>query len=294
MASAASPSKPTPSNADEALAGINWTEGFPVPVQRRIRKLYEVQDEFSKLNMEYQKERLVLEAKYTKLYSPLFDQRREVVAGASTVGTYDLADDGTEDKGIEEFWLGCLSNLSEAGQFINDRDAEALKYLEDIRYEVLTGDDMGFKIVFHFKENPFFTNKTLEKTYILDDTEELVPKQFIGTKIDWKAGKNLTVEMKKKKATDKRLRGKAAAAVVTTEEPCDSFFNWFDPPEMPENPYDLEQSVLDALQEELTLDYDLGAALKERLIPRAIEWYTGEAVEDEYYDEGEGFEEGDQ
>lgn len=276
---------------EEAFKEPDWTEGFPAPVQRRVKALYEVQERFGQVNKEFQKEKLALEVKYSKLYAPLFDERAAVVKGTKTVPKFDVADDETEDKGIEDFWVAGLSNLTESGQFITERDADVLRYLEDIRYEIITGEELGFKLLFHFAENPYFTNKVLEKTYIMDDTEELIPKRFIGTKIDWKAGKNVTVEVKKKKTQDKKLKGKAPAAVVTSEEPCDSFFNWFNPPELPENPYDLEQEELESLQDELSYDYDIAAAIKDRLIPRAVYWFTGEAVEEEYYDEGEEYEE---
>jgi hypothetical protein len=34
-----------------------------------------------------------------------------------------------------------------------------LKHLVDVRAEVLTGEDTGFKLLFEFEENKFFTNK---------------------------------------------------------------------------------------------------------------------------------------
>jgi nucleosome assembly protein 1-like 1 len=50
---------------------------------------------------------------------------------------------------------------------------------------------------------------------------------------------------------------------------------------------------MDELQEELTIDFDIGYAIKDNVIPRAVEWFTGEIApfpEDEYgeYDEDEG------
>ncbi len=53
----------------------------------------------------------------------------------------------------------------------------------------------GFKLTFTFKENPYFTNTVLTKTYHLLDDGEPVLERSEGTEIDWKAGKNITVKV---------------------------------------------------------------------------------------------------
>lgn len=50
----------------------------------------------------------------------------------------------------------------------------------------MTGEDRGFKLFFEFEDNKFFDNKVLEKAYILEPEEDVIPKKFIGCKIDWK------------------------------------------------------------------------------------------------------------
>lgn len=37
-------------------------------------------------------------------------------------------------------------------------------------------------------------------------------------------------------------------------------------------PSDLSDEQMDALQEELSVDFDIGFSFKENLIPRAVEW----------------------
>ena len=39
------------------------------------------------------------------------------------------------------------------------------------------------------------------------------------------------------------------------------------------------------IEERLELDYQLGEDIKEKLIPRAIDWFTGEALQFEEFDE---------
>lgn len=63
--------------------------------------------------------------------------------------------------------------------------------------------------------------------------------------------------------------------------PTDSFFNFFSPPKPPaEN----EETSSD-IEERLELDYQLGEDIKEKLIPYAIDWFTGEALQYETADE---------
>ncbi len=42
--------------------------------------------------------------------------------------------------------------------------------------------------------------------------------------------------------------------------------------QIPSNPEDLNDDELEALQEELTADFDIGFAIKDQIIPRAVEW----------------------
>lgn len=70
--------------------------------------------------------------------------------------------------------------------------------------------------------------------------------------------------------------------------PTESFFNFFDPPKAPEAD---EDDATSDVEERLELDYQLGEDIKEKLIPRAIDWFTGEALQFEEVDED--LEEGD-
>ena len=76
--------------------------------------------------------------------------------------------------------------------------------------------------------------------------------------------------------------------VVKKTVPTESFFNFFDPPKAPGED---EEEVSDDVEERLELDYQLGEDIKEKLIPRAIDWFTGEALQFEEIDDD--LEEGD-
>jgi nucleosome assembly protein 1-like 1 len=82
--------------------------------------------------------------------------------------------------------------------------------------------------------------------------------------------------------------------VVKKTVPTESFFNFFDPPKPPTDDDDDNGSDI---EERLELDYQLGEDIKEKLIPRAVDWFTGEALQYENlddFDEGEFEDEDDE
>lgn len=66
--------------------------------------------------------------------------------------------------------------------------------------------------------------------------------------------------------------------VVKRTVPTESFFNFFSPPEATSGD-DEDDDTSTELEERLELDYHLGEDIKEKLIPRAVDWYTGEALQ---------------
>lgn len=74
--------------------------------------------------------------------------------------------------------------------------------------------------------------------------------------------------------------------VIKKTVPTDSFFNFFSPPAPPAE----DGSQHSDIEERLELDYTLGEDIKEKIIPRAVDWFTGEALQ---YEALEDFEEVD-
>jgi nucleosome assembly protein 1-like 1 len=69
--------------------------------------------------------------------------------------------------------------------------------------------------------------------------------------------------------------------VVRKTVPCESFFNFFAPPKPPAD----DETGSSDIEERLELDYQLGEDIKEKLIPRAVDWFTGEALQFEQLDD---------
>jgi len=272
---------------------------LPPIVRRRVHALENLQNQYRALYKQYQAEVRELERKYQKLYDPIYDKRSSVVSGAHEptdeearvekkeedeegVKLREASPSDADIKGIPQFWLQVLQNNSYVGSQITEEDEEALTFLKDIRFSELEGAE-GFTLTFQFAENPYFSNTTLVKTYHMEMDEvlgELEYSHATGTEITWKAGKNLTVKQTKKKT---KAKGKKPARVVTVEEPCESFFTFFSPPQLPK---DEEEEIDEEEAEMLEADFDIGCIIKDKLIPYALLWFTGEAAEFEGDDFG--------
>jgi nucleosome assembly protein 1-like 1 len=203
-----------------------YIESLPAPVRRRVAGLKGIQKDHSKLETEFQEEVLQLEKKYFAKFTPLYQKRaaivngktepteEEVERGAKDDSDAEEAADEPEPKpeeaapvaaGIPEFWLSAMKNQISLAEMITDRDEQALKHLTDIRMEYL--DRPGFRLIFEFSENEFFTNKTISKTYFYQEENgyggDFIYDHAEGDKIDWKEGKDLTVRVESKKQRNK-------------------------------------------------------------------------------------------
>lgn len=259
----------------------------------RVEELQHIQEKHDDLEKEFRKERAALEEKYAKLYAPLYDERAQIVIGDKDVPLPEgePAPTGDAEKGIPGFWATVLAR---ADLVQSEKDADALTYLTNITCETVTGtskqpadedggpeeeiETTGFKLTFTFKENPYFTNTVLTKTYYMLDDDEPVLERSEGTEIDWKQGKNITVKVMKKKP---KKGAKPDAKPQTKLEPVESFFTFFKPPQVPDDDADLDGEEMEQLHDAIEADYDAGDMIKTKLIPHAVDWFTGEALEDE-------------
>jgi len=191
--------------------------------------------------------------------------------------------EGTQEKvaGIPGFWLTAMQNCDEIAEIITDEDTAILSSLADIRLSYLDGR-MGFKLEFQFDENKYFENKTLTKVYELapeKHTAYLTFEKSIGTPINWKPGKNVTV-----KAVTKKQKNKAGKVRQTTRQVKQkSFFNFFSPVQRPSDNEETDETdeALSKQEEEFDLDSEVGECFKSKLIPHAVLWFTGEAINDD-------------
>ncbi|XP_009626394.1 nucleosome assembly protein 1;4-like isoform X1 [Nicotiana tabacum] len=258
-------------------------------VRKRVDVLRELQSQHDELESQFFEERSALEAKYQKLYAPLYTKRYEIVNGVVEVEGVNEAlmnqgedKEAENEKGVPNFWLTAMKTNEILAEEISERDEEALKYLKDIKWCKID-DRKGFKLEFFFDTNPFFTNSVLTKTYHMIDDDDPILEKAIGTKIDWCPGKCLTQKILKKKP---KKGSKNAKPIIKTEN-CESFFNFFKPPQVPEDDDDddIDEDAAEELQNLMEQDYDIGSTIRDKIIPHAVSWFTGEAAEaDEFED----------
>jgi nucleosome assembly protein 1-like 1 len=174
---------------------------------------------------------------------------------------------------------------------IAERDQKALEYLIDIRCTYFTGrpvapvkppaisyavvaagtstpsnalaitsgepssDDIGYKLSFDFRSNPYFTDNTLEKTYYykngqVDEFGEFLYAKSVGCTIHWKSGMDLTAA---------NAAGDAAGPV--------SFFTFFQPKSLPSESEVNKMTDEDyiALLDDIEGDFECGGDIRDEV-----------------------------
>ncbi|KIP01546.1 hypothetical protein PHLGIDRAFT_96882 [Phlebiopsis gigantea 11061_1 CR5-6] len=302
------------------LAGLlgrssGYIESLPVEVKRSVEALKGVQVKQNELQNQYKRECLELEKKYSELQKPLYERRRAIITGEAKPTPEEIKAGEDQEKkeddeytplpaatgendtaAIPEFWLTALRNHPALSEMITDRDADALRSLFDISITYLPPKETkpGFKILFHFKPNDYFKNEVLEKTYLYQEEVgyegDFVYDRAIGTTIEWNEDKDLTKTFEIKKQRNKNTN---RTRLVRKAKPTESFFNFFSPPTPPSEETiesgDIEEDELEAIEDQLEVDYQIGEDLKEKIIPRAVDYFTGKALEYEGYDDDEDF-----
>ncbi|XP_076471509.1 nucleosome assembly protein 1-like 1 isoform X2 [Babylonia areolata] len=305
-----------------------FIHSLPKVVQRRLKALKKLQNEVISVESQFYREVHELECKYAASYASIFEKRSAVVKGRhepteeecdwpsdeekeddedeakladelkkkATVTDAKEEDATQEDvKGVPGFWLTIFKNVDLLQEMVQPHDEPILNHLWDIRAKLSEEETKGFTLEFHFEPNEYFTELVLTKQYTMrfeqDPTDpfgyegpEIV--KCVGCPITWNKGKNVTVKVVKKK---QKHKGKGLTRTVTKTVQNDSFFNFFNPPEVPEgeNEDDLDDDM-DAL---LAADFEIGHFIRERIVPRAVLYFTGEAMDSDYEEEDEGEEE---
>ncbi|KAH1131889.1 hypothetical protein J1N35_003267 [Gossypium stocksii] len=270
-------------------------ESLSPNVRKRVEVLREIQGQHDELEAKFFEERAALEAKYQKLYQPLYAKRYDIVNGvAEAEGTTNDAamdqkeDNAAEEKGVPDFWLTAMKNNDVLSDEITERDEGALKYLKDIKWHRIE-EPKGFKLEFYFDPNPYFKNTLLTKTYHMIDEDEPILEKAIGMEIEWYPGKCLTQKILKKKPK----KGSKNAKPITKTEDCESFFNFFNPPEVPDDDEDIDEDTAEELQNQMEQDYDIGSTIRDKIIPHAVSWFTGEAIQGDELEIGDEDEDDD-
>ena len=178
--------------------------------------------EYDSLTDQYDKKFLELDEKIDSIVTTKEKEKIEITQEEKE--KYGITDDDAEVKEIEDYWEKVIINSRYFT--ITDKDKIILKYLHKVKMVKFPGNNNhninDFRIDFYFKENEFFSNEILSKTYIYQKDATL--KKAEGTKIEWKSpDKNTTIEkVRKKVKKGKRYFNEEK------EKKVDSFFSFFE------------------------------------------------------------------
>jgi nucleosome assembly protein 1-like 1 len=300
-------------------------------VKRRIKALKKLQKKCLDIESKFYEEVHALECKYASQYDPLYEKRKDILCGVveptdsdcewasedeeeddalaeelkkkmNIGGDGDAKTPGSDEnaKGVPEFWLQIFRQVDTLSEMLQEHDEPILRHLEDIKVKYSDpGKPMSFELEFLFSENEFFANRSLTKVYVMRaEPDETDPLSFEGPeiikcngcKIDWKKGKDVTVKVIKKR---QKHKSKGSVRTIEKKIKADSFFNFFDPPIVP-SLEDGAEEMDEETEQLLAADFEIGHFFRDRIIPRAVLYFTGEALEeDDDYDEEEEDEDGD-
>jgi nucleosome assembly protein 1-like 1 len=238
-----------------------------------VLRLRAAQAEHEAVFDEFAAERRALDDKYAARFAPLYARRSAALA----------------DGAIPAFWATAFAHCEVVAENITDKDAAALRYLRDVTVAEVSAAEAAaappaapltagsYTLTFAFAPNPHFENDALTKTYVMEADDDGELDRAVGCEIRWKPGKDLTHRVLKKK-----IRGGRGGAgkVITKKEPCDSFFNFFAPPAPPADGAELDEDELEALEEVIGADFELGDTIRNDLIARAVLYYADEVEKD--------------
>ncbi|KAH3757922.1 nucleosome assembly protein Nap1 [Pelomyxa schiedti] len=285
------PLSPEECEDQECRSVSSFISRMPVDQQRRVHALKNMLKRHHELDRAFRNECAAIWDSYADRFRALYDQRADIVKGEDEPSPMELNPaDGRSpivedpglltpsnplEKGIPNFWLTAMLNNKTIASLspITERDVPVLEHLVDVRTTNLPrstteidGEQIvktGFCLSFKFSPNEYFTDDTLTKNYYVfeDENGQQVLDFSECNPPNWRAGKAVT-EMK--------VRGK------DKWKPCDSFFNFFTPID--------DQEVPDTL---LTDDFAIGMEIYEQLCPHAVQWFTGELINEDEEDEDE-------
>ncbi|KAL8427350.1 hypothetical protein Efla_006910 [Eimeria flavescens] len=267
-----------------------------------VLKLKQLQEEHAALSAVFEEAVLRLKLEYEEKYRPLYQKRLEALTPPLPQGEDAANKPPGGTPGLPCFWLRALKANRLLADIIEDHDEEPLSYLRNIECEwvapgapAAAGKVEGggaphpesFRLIFTFTKNPFFEPEVLTKEYRLSTVPggrgaELT--STCSTQIAWKPEKDVT-----KKTVIRKQRNRKTKQTRTVAETVDanSFFNLFVDHEVPsdEKLEQMEEKEVEELQMVVEADYDIGITIRDKIIPRAVDWFLGQVDDDSDFED---------
>ncbi|KAH8382369.1 hypothetical protein KR009_003210 [Drosophila setifemur] len=252
---------------------------FTEDEKKTIAELKQLYMETIQLDVALQRDIYDMEKSYEERHNTIFEKRKKILDEFRKQNHGD----SSPNENVTYFWLKVLK--ASYTEFIGKKDEKILASLCDIRARLYNDPIVKFDIEFHFESNEYFTNKVLTKTYFLNclpDPND--PLSYDGAEIykcegciiDWKPTND--PEKKGKSQVNKISSLTATPATPSKVDPVNesSFFDFFSPPILPAKTEDPNYCDINAI---LQNDFELGFYLKERVIPKAVIFFTGEIAD---------------
>jgi len=167
---------------------------YDAETQKALEEIDACQNEIDNLNEKASEEILKVEQKYNKLRKPHFEKRNELI------------------KRIPDFWITAFVNHPQISAVVDEEEEECLHYLTMVEVEEFDDIKSGYRLKFHFDQNPFFSNQLLTKEFRIGTAEPA----STSTEIKWKPDMNLMEKLGKEEKGRKRPHA-----------PPRTFFAWF-------------------------------------------------------------------
>ncbi|XP_049846993.1 protein SET isoform X2 [Schistocerca gregaria] len=187
---------PKKQRKSEGSAETEEDRDYDNETQKALEEIDACQNEIDALNEKASEEILKVEQKYNKLRKPYFEKRNEII------------------KRIPNFWVTAFVNHPQIAAILEEEEEDCLHYLTKLEVEEFEDIKSGYRINFHFEENPYFENAVLTKEFHLGTTGDPASQ---STQIRWKDGHDLTKKAKEKTAAKGRKRDLDQK----------TFFHWF-------------------------------------------------------------------
>ncbi|XP_038646186.1 nucleosome assembly protein 1-like 1 [Scyliorhinus canicula] len=186
-------------------------------------------------------------------------------------------------KGIPQFWLTVFKNVELLSGIILEHDEPIVKHLQNVNRKFSEpGQPMSFTLEFKFEPIEYFTNEAVTKAYQTESQPDELDILFFdepeitgctGCQINWKKEINATLKTIKTKLKHK---GRGTSRTVTKTVPNDSFFIFFSPPVVPQY-----EELDESSAARFAADFVIGHFLREHIVPRAMLYFTAEAIGDD-------------
>ncbi|KAJ9601615.1 hypothetical protein L9F63_000223 [Diploptera punctata] len=168
-----------------ASGDADESRDYDAETQKALEEIDACQNEIDALNEKASEEILVVEQKYNKLRKPYFDKRNDII------------------KRIPNFWVTAFVNHPQISAILEEDEEDCLHYLTKLEVEEFDDIKSGYRINFHFEENPYFENDVLTKEFHLGSSGDPASQ---STAIRWKDGHDLTKKSKDKSGGKGRKR----------------------------------------------------------------------------------------